>query len=1055
MKNISKTFLFTLFTLFILASALTASVAWFEAISVSSTGYIYGSSEGAYFAYGNGKKLYDPEDPTTQPGDRPFGIANTRHLNNLAWLQYMGTFNQGEHVYFELANDINENGSTYVIPPIGTEDNPFVGVFDGKGHTINNIKVTNDVTAFSKKPTDSESFSYNQDDAQVVGLFGVVKDNTEGVNSLEDFTLKDITVESKSSQTLIGLAAGYVDSEISNVIIDGKATIDVNTQTCTPKTTICGNNSGITKLSNYGLVGYTTKEGSNGDFYKKISEYYHNGGGTGTSPGWSGTIDTKKYMNWMYYLSQNNGYDGGNGFIEYNTGNNEGIYTKDGMKIDITVLKTAGNPFPTSYIFKYNDSYKVTINQDKTGVLVYNNTSYNFTWSDTYRDSTSGSTKYRYFGYQFTFSNSITLNGKSSNTFYFFHTSGPQGSTIPTNTNTGYLASYKLYSNKTGTQVDSKQYTIQYQYTTYRGLEGTCIPLNFTSKTWNTQIDNTVSSSNTGYIVGADGPTAVNGAVKLNSFSVNFLTNSFNDSTATTQEIVEGYKRDTTFDEETAEIITYSDTEDDWVLINDDDNSEHTVLNTTINGYTKDATTTPDELFIMPSKYTSSKTSLKNDTLNNSLTFSGIKVDPIKSGYGINEANNIKSFTKVKRLDFEGEKTLEMPMGCIDFYIKDQGVINFFAGTCATVVQDMSFFSLYEIKRNQDDTINSVTEIRRIYENPDASTNKTKPYIYSYSASKPGTAGDLVKDLDKSLRVSTAPVRNALYYFELPVNPGEYAISALSGSSNSGACMLYLDLAANGTNKEKVTANTVTTIQSTNTFPLGVDFALTGVTGDGGNGFCVDLKSGKKGYIDFNIVPNKVTIGGTTEVVDEVTYSIAAYTYKSGNFGSTYTVSGNSPGPLISPPTNGVRVLTINIGKLDGVTNYVVRITDTLTNASGGYNNAQSIYEYKTGSGDFIPVPGADASAKENYITTTLSTEVNLTTLRGLSNAATLTRSTGSGVFDVTYNELTYDPTAHKIDIHIDITDATITITPDKYDETHYYTVYIDGNPYVSPYPAS
>ena len=45
------------------------------------------------------------------------------------------------HCTLELVNDINLSGIT--LTPIGTEANPFTGIFDGNGHTISNFKLAN------------------------------------------------------------------------------------------------------------------------------------------------------------------------------------------------------------------------------------------------------------------------------------------------------------------------------------------------------------------------------------------------------------------------------------------------------------------------------------------------------------------------------------------------------------------------------------------------------------------------------------------------------------------------------------------------------------------------------------------------------------------------------------------------------------------------------------------------------------------------------------------------------------------------------------------------
>ena len=81
MKGKIKILLLTLLSVFSLGSAALGSLAWFVSTIESPSSKVKGSSMGAYFAYGEGTE------------GSPFGINNPRHLYNLAWLQYLGYFN--------------------------------------------------------------------------------------------------------------------------------------------------------------------------------------------------------------------------------------------------------------------------------------------------------------------------------------------------------------------------------------------------------------------------------------------------------------------------------------------------------------------------------------------------------------------------------------------------------------------------------------------------------------------------------------------------------------------------------------------------------------------------------------------------------------------------------------------------------------------------------------------------------------------------------------------------------------------------------------------------
>ena len=144
----------------------------------------------------------------------------------------------------------------------------------------------------------------------------------------------------------------------------------------------------------------------------------------------------------------------------------------------------------------------------------------------------------------------------------------------------------------------------------------------------------------------------------------------------------------------------------------------------------------------------------------------------------------------------------EMPESCMDFTLKESGYINFFAGSYYSSVNTNSdsFFSLYTVNRSGS-TLNSVKEISAIYKNTGANSN-TVPYVYKYTDNSysSGTAGDMVFNMQYLWEVP--PVANTLYYFEIPVNAGEYAMGAVKNGNTvkeRGAYLIYLDISANAT----------------------------------------------------------------------------------------------------------------------------------------------------------------------------------------------------------------------------------------------------------------
>lgn len=252
-----------LFNTVVCVASLT--VAWFvnddSHMSVNSGASISAKS---YFESGDGSE------------DDPYIIAHPRQFYFFAWLQNMGIFNQKDgdtnnytQYYFELSTTIDMEG--YNLPPVGTTEYPFIGSFEGNGNTIKKLNVTNnDVENNTLCYTDEPERKDGEDrHYQIMGVFGVVGPygnmgslsyNTSTI-SVKNLVLEDITVNSstpKDSQTLMGIAAGYVYDDpsdtvatISNIKVSGTSTLtSAATSSLSPLTS---------KLSDYALVGYTNK----------------------------------------------------------------------------------------------------------------------------------------------------------------------------------------------------------------------------------------------------------------------------------------------------------------------------------------------------------------------------------------------------------------------------------------------------------------------------------------------------------------------------------------------------------------------------------------------------------------------------------------------------------------------------------------------------------------------------------------------------------------------------------------------------------------------------
>lgn len=301
-----------------LVGAIAGSLAWLsDKANIGTNSKMGGSSEGAYFAYGDGSAA---DDPATPVKEGPYGIETARQLYNLAWLQYLGYFNKGknniiEPKYFELNADIDMTG--WAIPPIGTTKYPFIGQFSGKAitgydqqgnpiysepHTISNLQTTNDydqIVETNKLPgkiKKAESIS----DVNIVGMFGVVGELANNipetydtsVTSIKDFNIKKATITSTASNTLGGIVAGYVNGPISGVVVDGEnivGSLNASKLDFTKGTANYSFNDGkghsksFTNISDYGLVGF-----AEGEYLEDVN--------TKTVDAYNATQDSYKYI---------------------------------------------------------------------------------------------------------------------------------------------------------------------------------------------------------------------------------------------------------------------------------------------------------------------------------------------------------------------------------------------------------------------------------------------------------------------------------------------------------------------------------------------------------------------------------------------------------------------------------------------------------------------------------------------------------------------------------------------------------------------------------------
>ncbi len=239
----------------------------------SITSYVHKS----YFESGDGTSATQFAGSDLPSGEGcAYEIKYPVQLYYFAWLQAMGYFNvpkegqtEIEQVYFYLSADLDM--SDFVLPAIGTQTYPFVGNFDGNGHTITGLTVQNVDTAASGTTLTDRPTSITG--AEIVGFFGVIGSlNNAGtvnaaiisgdvfvptpnytyssqINEVKNFTVDGITVKTETSDALIGAIAGYVNGTVTGAAVsDSDLVVASGT----------GALAYTENLSDYALVGYCT-----------------------------------------------------------------------------------------------------------------------------------------------------------------------------------------------------------------------------------------------------------------------------------------------------------------------------------------------------------------------------------------------------------------------------------------------------------------------------------------------------------------------------------------------------------------------------------------------------------------------------------------------------------------------------------------------------------------------------------------------------------------------------------------------------------------------------
>ena len=699
----------------------------------------FGSAKANYFESGDGSP------------DSPYLISSPVHLYNLAWLQYLGYFNKNSALtngraqsYFKLKNDLIMTG--VAIPPIGTAEYPFLGHFDGNGCVVSSLTVSN---AF--------------DDLKNVRPTAAVFDRESAGGKLQTAGSKAGSMTEVAIVGLFGVTGDY-GALIENGTNTNYANVKRRQYTADSteeKKTLVPVPSDVTTISENDLYYAAMYVGN---FYTDILH--------------------------IRSVSQNTLIGLAAGYVKGSI-ENVGVYradmmlSKDARALDGTVQ---------GIVSKY--TLVGDFDADTVG------------WSE--NPVTGGKAP--------GWGDSVDFKGFSQRLNYmitrsYIGSAKPTGSSYGKN-NTDFNMNFYVNfagSNTAGAQFDYEGLADKITYGYCDLKDGTYLPLNVDESTmfgdtvdggsnaettdsvlgwkinqwYKTKSPETPSGQNTGYIVGGDGGGNY-GHIririqKLQISSAGTIWGSLLGATSTTDP-------------------TYSSTDDNLLLFTKNSENQTSFVGIK-DSYNKNNANLPNISYIELSKddkktllkYNDVRPKFKNFLGGNGYLY-GMRFDQGHSSY-----KNLLT-PNAAMTEIDGVPYLKK---AINFNVTEAGVITAVVGSYASSSSAQAMFGLYQIERGTDKSITAVRQVSKIYQHIGGSNTTQKEYktVYVDDTTDPYASDTTNYKITYSRAWFESLDACKAFYVEIPVAPGEYAISrdiSTPSASIYSAYIMYLDIGANG-----------------------------------------------------------------------------------------------------------------------------------------------------------------------------------------------------------------------------------------------------------------
>ena len=668
-----------------------------------------------------------------------YQIKDPIHVYNLAWLQYMGLLNKDDNgnVKQLYFELVDDIDMTgIVLPPIGTTENPFIGHFDGNGYCISKLTVSNYLQGSIEGATDG---IVNRP-LSVVSIEGKYVSIVGFFGVVGDINgdlglADDSTVEGIENKV----------NAVHDLFLDG---LTIRTET---KETLVGLFAGYVNgsISNVGIANgdiiigdqvYPLTAETALEMGQIISMYSLIGKYDSENVEWK---DDPFGNGWGNAGSGSEGWGGSINMLELQK-RIEYLVGAVGVEKIGSSYRVVGK-YGYTGIFASNQPYSVSAgwNTNKLGYSLLDGTVMPLNVDKDILNTDVIQ---------------VEVNGYIFNTLAYYRDNKALNlEPVSKTTNSGYIIGG---GNKTSTAPTNGNSFIDYRVDYPSGYGSSRITSVGIFKSINTKLDNTAAfpNNNNFHMLTID----VNGNTYV-------IKDSYN-ANATTW-FTSNYS--------SSQFINYNDSKLNFsqYIINGSD-GDTGVRTAFVNDY-------------------AGKTLLQGIQFKSSIS----KVGVTTPGVTLSEAGITGFYDDVWIFNKEYDN-YEMIKGAINFSIKESGIVTAIAGTYSAhgsmstnINNNLHFtlFSIFQVSRNDKNQITDYTLIETIHK---VTQNGKVTYEYNLGADYSKSGYELVYN---SAKMNDMTEVGAAYYFEIPLNDGDYAIGGLQTQTTTyGSVLMYLDIGANG-----------------------------------------------------------------------------------------------------------------------------------------------------------------------------------------------------------------------------------------------------------------